>query len=82
MSNKTPYEIRLELLHIAKDYMDKAQQAQIEFTKDAYYKSVELGQLTISQANEQIRALIPAPYAMDEMVKKATEMYAFIMKKD
>ena len=80
--SKTPYEIRLELLQMAKDHMDKAQAAQIEFVKDAFYKSVELGQLTVSQANEQIKALIPAPYAMDEMVKKAGEMYAFIMKKD
>lgn len=80
--SKTPYEIRLELLQMAKDHMDKAQAAQIEFAKDAFYKSVELGQLTVSQANEQIKALIPAPYTMDEMVKKASEMYAFIMKKD
>jgi hypothetical protein len=80
--SKTPYEIRLELLQMAKDHLDKSQAAQIEFAKDAFYKAAELGQITIAQANEQIRAMIPAPYAMDEMVKKASELYAFIMKKD
>jgi hypothetical protein len=82
MSNKTPFEIRLELLHIAKDYLDNAQQAQIQLAKDAFYKSVELGNLTVQQMNEQIRALMPEPYAVDEIVKKAAEMYTFITKKD
>jgi len=82
MSNKTPFEIRLELLQIAKDHLDKAQAAQIEFLKDSFYKSVELGQMTVKQANEQIKALMPAPYSMDEMVKKAGELYAFISKRD
>lgn len=80
--SKTPYEIRLELLQMAKDYMDKAQAAQIEFAKDAFYKSVEINQLTAEQIKEQMKPFIPAPYTMDELMKKASEMLTFINKKD
>lgn len=82
MSNKTPFEIRLEILQMAKEYMDKAQAAQIEFAKDAFYKAVEFNQLTSEQIKEQIKSFIPAQYTTDELMKKAAEMLTFINKKD
>ena len=36
MSNKNPFEIRQEILELAKDYMDKQWEMNLEFTKSMY----------------------------------------------
>lgn len=73
MSNKNPFEIRSEVLGMAKDYLDKQYAMNVEFTK----KLFEQGKKTA----EEMQAAL-TPYTMDELTKKATEMYAFILKKD
>ncbi len=73
MSNKNPFEIRSEVLGMAKDYLDKQYAMNVEFTK----KLFEQGKKT---AEEMQTAY--TPYTMDELMKKAGEMYAFILKKD
>ena len=73
MSNKNPFEIRSEVLGMAKDYLDKQYAMNVEFTK----KLFEQGKKT---AEEMQTAY--TPYTMDELMKKATEMYAFVLKKD
>lgn len=73
MSNKNPFEIRSEVLGMAKDYMDKQYAMNVEFTK----KMFEQGKKTA----EEFQAACQ-PYSMDDLMKKATEMYAFILKKD
>ena len=69
MSNKNAYEIRETMLALAKDYMDRTWNANIEYTK----QMVNLGQKT---QEELIRAM--EPYSVEEMVKKADEMYKFV----
>jgi hypothetical protein len=39
MSNKNPFEIRAEVLALAKDYMDKQLQLNIELTQKMYMVS-------------------------------------------
>lgn len=82
MSNKTPYEIRLELLQMAMGYLETAQSAQRDFTRDAFFKAAELQNLTLEQAQEQLTKYMPKPYSMDDVMKKAAEMYSFVSKKD
>lgn len=79
--SKTPYEIRLEILQMAKDYMDKMQHIQIEFAKDAFHHAMTLGQMTAAQIKERIESF-PKQYSIDELTKKANEMYAFVTKRD
>ena len=78
MSNKSPFEIRLELLQMAKDYLDKVQEANVEFAREAFSKAVALGQ----ESADQWKKFAPAPYTIEELMKQATAMYSFINKKD
>lgn len=73
MTNKNPFEIRTEILEMAKDYMDKQTQMNIEFTT----KMFEAGKKT---ADELKTAM--TPYSMDELMEKAKEMYTFVSNKD
>lgn len=73
MSNKNPFEIRSEVLELAKDYMDKQIQMNIEYAE----KMQALGKI---QADEYMKAF--TPYTFEDMMEKAKEMYSFVTKKD
>jgi hypothetical protein len=73
MANKNPFEIRAEMLIIAKDYMDQ----QYHMTREFAEKMFEQGKVTMEEwqkANQM--------YSMDELMEKAKEMYSFVSKKD
>lgn len=78
MSNKTPFEIRLEILQMAKDYMDKAQAIQMDFARTAFEKSVEANKATL----EEWSKFVPQSYSLEEVTKKAAELYSFVTKKE
>ena len=69
MSNKNPYEIRADVLAMAKDYMDK----QSELNRTLYEQMVEAGKKTFED--------IPQMYTIEELQEKAKEMYAFVTDK-
>lgn len=73
MSNKNPFEIRAEMLQMAKDYMDKQWEMNLEFTK----KLFEQNKKTVEDMQKALQ-----PYSMDDLMKKAQEMYSFVSKKD
>lgn len=78
MSNKNPFEIRSDILALAKDYMDKQHAANVEMTE----RLIQLGQKSV---NESIDAVTNA-YAMytpEELLKQAEKMYQqFVCKGD
>ena len=73
MSNKNPFEIREDVLAMAKDYMDQSWHMNMEFTKTMF----EAGKKTAEDMEEAMK-----PYSIDAMLEKANEMYAFVTKKD
>lgn len=73
MSNKSPFEIRAEMLQMAKDYMDQTWSMNVDFTRQL----VEQNKAT---AEEMQKAL--TPYSMEELMEKAKELYSFVTKKD
>ena len=73
MSNKNPFEIRSEMLAMAKDYMDQQYHMNIEFTR----KLFDEGKKTA----EELQAAI-TPYSMEDLIEKAKEMYSFVSNKD
>ena len=73
MSNKNPFEIRTEMLAMAKDYMDRAWEMNYMFTQQMF----EQGKKT----SEEMQAALK-PYSTEELMKKATELYSFVTKKD
>lgn len=78
MSSKTPYEIRLELLAMAKDYLEQQQNLAHGFAQQAFAKAVQAN----VTAAEQWKTFIPESYSIDDILKKATELYGFVTKKD
>jgi len=77
MSNKNPFEIRTDLLAMAKDYLDKQQELTWEFQKKALEKMNEntTEVLTFVKENQ------PKTYTMKDLIDKANEMYNFVSKK-
>lgn len=70
MSSKNPFEIRTEVLSMAKEYLDKQMELQVEYTK----KMIEAG--------EKIASEMPKMYSTEELIAKAQELYGFVSKKD
>ena len=78
MSNKTPYEIRTELLKMSQDYLTQQYQAQMEFSKEAFTKAVEAGKATM----EEWQKYAPQFYNFSDVLKKAEELYSFVDRKE
>ena len=76
--SKSPYEIRLELLQMAQDHLQTAFKAQMDFATQA----LQFAQDAQWKTAEQLKALMPAVYTIDDIVKKASELYGFVQKKD
>lgn len=74
MSNKNPFEIRAEMLTLAKDYMDQQYNMNVQFAE----KALEQGKKTFEEYQEAITKM----YSMEELMDKAKEMYSFVSKKD
>ena len=78
MASKTPYEIRLEVLQMAKDHLDSAFKAQCDF-------ALQMG-VALQAANKatlgEIQSLIPKSYTVEDITKKAIELYSFVLRKD
>jgi hypothetical protein len=74
MSNKNPYEIRLETLKMAKEMLDQAYATQMDLTHQAMEQWKEAGKET----QEFLAEYTPKMYQPDEVVNKAQEFYKFI----
>jgi hypothetical protein len=72
MSNKNPFEIRSEMLQLAKEYMDQQTKMNVDFAT----KMFEAGEKTA----EELKTAM-TPYTMDELMEKAKEMYSFVSEK-
>lgn len=70
---KNPFEIRAEMIQLAKEYMDKQQEMNVQFAKDMF----EQGKMQMEQFQETCKM-----YSMEDMMAKAQEMYTFVSKKD
>ena len=73
MSNKNPFEIRAEMLAMAKDYMDRQWEMNIDFTRQL----VEQNKATVEEMQQAL-----TPYTMEELMSKAKELYSFVSTKD
>ena len=72
MSNKNPFEIRAEMLQLAKDYMDQQYHMNIQFAENM----MEQGKKTMEEVKDTYKM-----YSMDDLMEKANEMYSFVSKK-
>ena len=77
MSNKNPFEIRAEMLQLAKEYMDQQHQMNIQFYENMIAEGKKVREDIEDQLHEAYKM-----YSMDDLMAKAKEMYTFVSKKD
>jgi len=70
---KNPFEIRAEMISLAKEYMDQVTALNI----DTATKMLEAGKI---QADEF--AKMSKMYSMEDLMEKAKEMYSFVSTKE
>lgn len=71
--SKNPFEIRAEMLQLAKEYMDQQYHMNVQFAENM----MEQGQKTIEDVKSSYEM-----YSMDDLMEKAKEMYSFVSNKD
>ena len=75
MSN--PYELRFRLLEMAQGYLYDQQERQRGFAVDAWEIAKEQGEANMKLWKE----LQPESYTIDDIKKKANELYEFVEQK-
>jgi len=73
MSNKNPFEIRSDMLALAKESMDQQYQMNVSCAE----KALEAGKKSIEEVQDMYKM-----YSMEDLMEKAKEMYSFVSKKD
>jgi hypothetical protein len=77
-----PFEIRLELLKMAKEMMDR----QYDEASSAYWTTIhEYGEKwnkSVEDLVKQTQYMKPEHYGTADMMEKAKELYEFVSKKD
>ena len=74
MSN--PYELRFRLLEMAQGYLQDRKQEKLEFAYQAWDLAKENGKATMEVWND----LQPDSYSIEDIKKKANELYEFVEK--
>jgi len=72
MSNKNPFEIRSEMLQLAKDYMDQQYHMNVQFAE----KMMDAGKMQMEEFQK-----VTEMYSVEDMMEKAREMYSFVSDK-
>lgn len=71
---KNAFEIRSDILALAKDYMDKQAAINIEFAK----AMIAAGTASTQEIAKQVQHV----YSMDDLLKTADKMYSFVTRRD
>ena len=75
MSN--PFQIRYDVLNMAKDMLDK----QYDIQKELAYKAMELYKENAQQAMEAYEKYIPTSITPEEIKAQADKLYEFVSEK-
>ena len=80
--NKNGFEIRLEVMKMAKEMLDHqyAESSNVYWT--AINTMAENWNKSVEELVEQTKAVKPVMYTPQEIVEKAQELYSFVSKKD
>ena len=76
MPNKNPYELRTDLLAMAKDYLDAEYKRQCDLATIVYQETLKTNKASI----EEIRKIVPQMYNFNDIMSKAQELYGFVSK--
>jgi lysyl-tRNA synthetase class I len=78
MSNKNPFELRFDVLKMAKEMMDQ----QHEIANNQFYQMVDQAREQNKNIQEVFEKYTPKMYQPKEIMDKADELYKFITKRD
>jgi hypothetical protein len=73
MSNKNPFEIRSEMLQLAKEYMDQQYHMNVQFAE----KMMDQGKMQMEEFQK-----VTEMYSVQDLMEKAKEMYSFVSTRD
>jgi len=85
MTSKNPFEIRLEVLKMAKEMMDQSYNDSMNAWWNLASSYAEAANKTTGDFLKQSEELMkskPAMYSPEDIMKKAQELYSFVSKKD
>lgn len=69
-----PFEIRTQLLTMAKEYLEAQHEINTQFAKQAFEELVKQGQ----KVESDYKQYIPKMYTVDEVVNQAQKLYSFV----
>jgi len=78
MSTKTPFELRFDVLKMAKELMDQ----QYDIAQQQYWTMVDNAKEQSKDVQEVFEKYTPKMYQPSEIMSKAEELYTFVTKKD
>jgi hypothetical protein len=81
MSNKNPFEVRLEVLKMAKDMLDQAYNESTQLAWSMVEKSAEYQNKSMSEMQTYLETLKPKMYSPQDIITKAGELYEFVTTK-
>jgi len=70
--SKNPFEIRSEMLQLAKEYLDQQQSLNMTFAENMF----EAGKKTAEEMQEAYKM-----YSTEDLMEKAKELYSFVSNK-
>lgn len=79
--NKNPFEVRLDIIKMAQDMLDKEQAIKMEkynSTIRTMQMAMQLSQVSPGEVRSYIDGNEPAMYTQGDVVQKATELYNFV----
>ena len=79
---KNPFEIRLELLKMAQEMMEKDYSEKREAYWNVMYTMADKWNKDVSELVKQSQELQPPMYTPRDIMDKAQELYGFVSKKD
>ena len=69
-----PFEIRTQLLEMAKSYLEKQHEINTQFAKQAFDELVKQGQ----KVEADYKEYMPKMYSFDEVLTQAQKLYGFV----
>jgi hypothetical protein len=78
MSQKNPFELRFDVLAMAKELMDK----QYEQAQNQFWAVLDQAKEQQKDVTEIFEKYTPKMYQPTEIMEKAEELYKFVTKKD
>lgn len=82
MSNKNPFEIRLEVLEMAKGLMERQYDDASALAWSLVENTAKYQNKTMEEVKEFYSSIKPSMYTPKEVIEKANELYSFVTKKD